>query len=264
MEKIVFADSWQGFFAEFGLRSFYDFFDYPGTERIDKKTKRRVNKLTFGDGRKRRTFFMKRFYYSHLKDTFLALRNFRQLCSQAACEWKNANLLFKNGFETYRPACYGEQMKSGLEKKSFFVTEELQDQCLTDFVAQNWSQLRQLQKEKIIVQLAKTIRKIHDAGISLPDLYVWHIFIKENQDQWNFAVIDLHRMKHNVSDRNQQIRNLGRLDYSMLDKYFDEKMRRLFIESYAADNWPGGTDLLATKIKKYSDAVSAKRNQKPY
>ncbi|KKL15131.1 hypothetical protein LCGC14_2508650, partial [marine sediment metagenome] len=32
MERIFFADSWQEFFAELGLKSFDDFFEYPGIE----------------------------------------------------------------------------------------------------------------------------------------------------------------------------------------------------------------------------------------
>lgn len=266
VEKIVFADSWQEVFAEFGLKSFDDFFGYCGGQQINKNTKRDVSILTFGDGAARKVFFLKRFHHPHYKDMLFSWRNFGRLCSQAAVEWKNANLLFENGVETYKSTCFGEQIKWGLERKSFFVTEKLPGLCLTDFVARNWPQLAQSQKEKIITSLAKTIRKIHDARINLPDLYIWHIFIRESQkpNEWDFAVIDLHRMSHNVTDKNRQIKNLGRLDHSMLDKYFDKTMRRLFIESYAGDDWPGGVDKLAGKVKKYSNAVSAKRNPRPY
>jgi hypothetical protein len=102
---------------------------------------------------------------------FFSISNFGRFCSQAACEWKNTNILLKNGIETYRPVCYGEQTRLGVERKSFFVTEEIQDRCLSDFIADNWSKLTGRQKEKIIVSLAKLIRRIHDAGISLPHDY---------------------------------------------------------------------------------------------
>lgn len=266
VERVVFANSQADIFAEYGLTSFNDFFNYPGREQINKNNKRDVNILTFGVGATRRVFFMKRFHSPHFKDMFSALQNFGRLCSQAVCEWQNANILLENGVETYRPLCYGEKTKWGLESKSFIITEQLRGRPFTDFAAQNWLQLTQPQKERIIISLAGVIRKIHDAGISLPDLYIWHIFIKENQrtGEWEFAVIDLHRMRHNVADTNQQIRNLGRLDHSMLDKYFDKAMRRLFIESYAGDDWPDGIASLAGKVKKYSAVVSSKRNPKPY
>jgi hypothetical protein len=266
VKKTVFADLWQPVFAEFGLKSFDDFFYYFDTQKINKKTKRAIRTLVLGDGPDQKVFFLKRFYHPHFKDMFFTWRSFGEFCSQARCEWENANILLANGIETYRPICYGEQRKFGLEKKSFFVTEKLQGWCFTDFVSEKWSQLAQQQKGKIIISLAKLIRKIHDAGINLPDLYVWHIFIKEGSgpNQWEFAVIDLHRMEHNMTDRNKQIRNLGRLDHSMVDKYFDDSLRRLLIESYAGKDWPGGIAKLAREVKNYSAIVSAKRNPKQY
>ena len=266
MERMVFADSWESFFFEAGFRSFDDFFDYHYEVEGLKDKKRAVNILTLGQGAERKEFFMKRFHHSHLKDMFLAWRDFGGLMSQAAVEWKNAKLLLSCGIETYRPACFGERIRWGLEKESFLVTEKLQTQCLTDFVAGNWPRLTQQQKEELIAELAGFVRRIHDAGISLPDLYVWHIFISENSSngKYEFTVIDLHRMERNVTNSSQQIKNLGRFDYSMRDEYFDDRLRRLFIESYAGDNWPGGSAKLAGKVKKYSKAILARRNQKPY
>ena len=263
-EKIVFANSWQSFFAEFGFSSFDDFFDYPARQ-MSKNSKRNAAELRLDNGIEQKMFFLKRFHNPHLKDIISAWRAFGRPTSQAAVEWINANLLLNHGIGTYRPVCLGEQTRFGIEKKSFFITEKLQGSCLTDFISQNFSQLAQPQKEKIIISLAKLIRKIHDARISLPDLYVWHIFIEENEDsEWDFAFIDLHRMAHNVTNKNHQIRNLGRLDYSMLDKYFDDRLRQLFIESYAGSDLPGGPALLADEVKKYSNKISSRRNPKHY
>jgi len=266
VERIVFADSWQPVFDEFGLRSFDDFFTFPGGERINKNNKRDVTILTFGDEPHRKLFFLKRFHNPHFKDMLFTLRNFGHLCSQAAYEWKNTELLLESGVDTYRPVCYGEQIRWGLETRSFIITEKLQAQPLTDFVGQKWQYLRTEQKKKIIVDLANFVRRIHNLNISLPDLYLWHIFIRENPSSqgWDFAVIDLHRMAHNVTNQNQQIRNLGALVHSMLDKYFDDTLRQLFIESYAGQDWSGGTTSLAVRVKKHSDAISARRNPKQY
>ena len=265
-EKIVFANSWQSFFAKSGFSSFDDFFNFVGGETINRHDRRSVKSFSVGSGPERKVFFLKRFHNPHFKDVVSAWRIFGRPSSQAKVEWTNANLLSGCGIGTYRPVCLGEQTRFGIEKKSFFITEKLPGQCLSEFVTGNWAQLPQPQKEKIIISLAKLIRKIHDAKISLPDLYVWHIFIEESKDsdEWNFAVIDLHRMRRNVTDKNQQIRNLGRLDHSMRDKYFDHRLRRLFIESYAGTDWPGGEACLAAKVKKYSKKISSRRNPKRY
>jgi hypothetical protein len=266
VERIVFTDSWQAFFADFGLKTLDHFFTFPDAKIINENNKRQVCTLTFGNEPGGKMFFLKRFHNPHLKDMLFTLRNCGSLCSQAAYEWRNANALLQNGVATYKPVCFGEKTRCGLESKSFIVTEKLQALPMTDFVRENWQKLSTEQKEKIITDLARFVRRIHDLNVSLPDLYLWHIFIKEDQSLQSreFAVIDLHRMKCNVTSRNQKVKNLGRLDHSMLDKYFDERLKRLFIESYAADNWDGDIAALVARVKKYSDKVSAKRNPKLY
>ena len=231
--------------------------------------------LTLGEGGESKVFFRKRFFKPHFKDILFAWRSFGSPISQAKLEWQNAHLLLENNIETYRPVCYGERTKFGVERKSFFITEKLAGKALSEFVCEKWSQLSPQQKEKIIVQLGRFIRRIHDALISLPDLYIWHVFIKEQPepDKYDFAVIDLHRMEHDVSSQNKLIQNLGRLHHSMVAKYFDDRLKELLIESYAGDDWQGGTAKLfgqggsaelVRQVKKYSDVVSAKRNPKPY
>ncbi|MHC4193333.1 MAG: lipopolysaccharide kinase InaA family protein [Planctomycetota bacterium] len=265
-QKMVFTDDWQAIFAKRGLRSFDDFFEYRGPQ-AENDSKRQISIITVGDCPGHKTFFIKRFHYSHFADAIFALRNFGRLCSQAQIEWENAKLLFDIGVETYRPVCYGTQTMCGLERKSVLVTEELQYQCFTDYVAGNWLTLSNQQREGIIISLAKLVRKVHDAEIGFTDLYVWHIFIREKANDniaYDFALIDLHRMERNVRNRARQIKNLGRLNYSMLDKYFDQATRRLFVESYAGDDWPGDVAKLQAEVKKYSDALLLKRNQKPY
>ncbi|MHC4148910.1 MAG: lipopolysaccharide kinase InaA family protein [Planctomycetota bacterium] len=266
MERIVFTDSWQAFFADFGLKSFDDFFAFPDAKIINENNKRQVCILTLGDEPGGKVFFLKRFHNPHLKDILFALRNSGSLCSQAAYEWRNANALLENGIATYKPVCFGERTRFGLESKSFLATEKLQALPMTDFVRENWEKLSAEQKERIITDLGRFVRRIHDLNVSLPDLYLWHIFIKEDQSLQSreFAVIDLHRMRCNVTSRNQKVKNLGRFDHSMVDKYFDERLKRLFVESYAADNWDGDIAALVARVKKYSAKVSAKRNPKPY
>lgn len=266
MEKVVFAEKRQRFFAKFGLESFDDFFDYSQGQIINKNQKRDVCRLTFGEGDNRKVFFRKRFFSPHIKDIIFARKGFGGFISQAAVEWHNANMLLENGIETYKPVCYGAQTKFGLERRSFFITEKLPGTALDEFVSKKWAQLSRQQKEAIIVSLGSLVRKIHEAKISLPDLYIWHIFIKENHHpaDYNLAVIDLHRMEHNVRSRNRLLKNLGRLDHSMLEKYFDERLRSLLIETYTGDRRPGEITNINRQVKKFSIALSAKRRKKTY
>lgn len=264
MKRTIFTDSWCQVFAEFGLRSFGDFFDHSAIEVIGSNEKRSVGKFTLGSDSQQKQFFIKRFFRPHLKDVFFAWRNLGKFCSQAQYEYENAGLLLDNGIGTYRPVCFGENTKWGIENKSFIITEKLEGLVMTDFVRQHWHNLDRHEKEKAVADLAVFIRSIHNLNISLPDLYLWHIFINKNSDGgYDFAVIDLHRMSRNVNI-NTQIKNLGRLDYSMLDKYFDEDMRHLFVKAYAGHDRPGDIVSLARKVKMFSKAISSKRRRQEY
>ncbi len=267
MENVVFADSWQPVFADFGLKSFDDFFDYRSRQPIEKNSRRDVATLTLGDGPDCKVFFLKRFHHPHFKDMLFTLRNFGQFCSQGAYEWKNANLLLENGIETYRPVCYGQQTKWGLETKSFFVTEKLWSTSLLDFVLQRWLELKRHQQEKIVATIAKLIRRLHDHNISLPDLFVWHIFINEdslNKDQCQLSLIDLHRMGRNVKNRNKKIKDLGKLYWSMSPEYFDDELKDLFICAYMGDNWTGSKAALTRRIQRRANVMAKRRKLHHY
>lgn len=270
MEQIVFADGWQGKFAESGFTEFADFFQFSDGSRINERSRRSVQMLTLNIASEQKTFFIKRFINPHIKDILFARAHFGKFYSQAECEWENAKLLFANGIKTYKPLCLGWQKTLGIEKNSFLVTEKLPGQPISEFVAKNWMQLSRTQKENILTSIAKLIRKAHDAKIGLTDLYIWHIFInqiqadEEGDPQYEFAVIDLHRMCHNVTNPNQLIRNLGRFHHSMRAEYFDENLKQFFIKAYAADNYPDDISKLYEQVENYSKKLSAKRNQKQY
>ncbi|NLH16700.1 MAG: hypothetical protein GX455_08980, partial [Phycisphaerae bacterium] len=116
--RVVFAEGWEERFADWGLRSFEDFFDYDGGLQVNRNDKRNVVEMRLGTGDKQEIFFRKRFFSPHWKDVFFTLRNFGAICSQAACEWKNAHALLDIGVETYRPVCYGEETVFGIERRS--------------------------------------------------------------------------------------------------------------------------------------------------
>jgi len=266
MKKIHVTDEYQSMFEAAGLRSYKEFFKYPGGEFINKNKKREVVKLAFEHQGTKKRFFMKRFFYPHLKDMIFTFSNFGQICSQAACEWKNAKLLLKNGIDTYKPVCYGENLSWGFEKSSFFITEEIEGVCLTDFISANWESLDKSEKENIVTSIGKLCRKIHDARMSMPDLYLWHFFMKEispDQKDYEFAVIDLHRMSQKA-DKNALYKSFAALDFSLSPKYFDDSLRALLLESYMSDNFPYDRGELLRNVAKRSAVLAARRRRHDY
>lgn len=266
MEKIVFEDPWQEFFAEAGLNSFDDFFNYAGGETINKNQRRDVSILSFGDGTSRKVFFRKRFHNPHYKDILSSWRNFGRPTPLAEAEWENLHLLLDNGIDTYKAVCFGRRTSLGLERKSFIITEKLQSTELIEFLPQKWHQIQHHQKQNVVTAMAKLARRAHKLNITLPDLSVWHIFIDEDSinGDCRLSVIDLHRMATGTESQSKKIRDLGRLFWSMSPKYFDDNLKDLFINAYMDNDWPESKTALLKKIQRRANVIAKRRKIKDY
>jgi hypothetical protein len=265
VQQVIFAESWAGYFAEFDVNTFDDFFVRLAAGAQGGNSRRNVVSFSLGADSHKKTFFIKRFFRPHFKDVIFARRNIGESCSQGRYEWENARFLIDNGVESYSPVCYGQEKRWGIETRSFVVTQELQSPCLSDFIREKWHALDRSQQEKIVAGVGAFARRIHALNVSLPDLYVYHIYVTESTaGEYDFAVIDLHRMSRNVTSVNRKLKNLGRLHHSMLDEYFDDELKQLIVKSYAAEGWDGDVTDLVTRIEKRSAVVSAKRKKKAY
>jgi hypothetical protein len=265
VRQVVFANSWSRFFRKFNVATFDDFFERLATDAKGGNSRRDVVRFSLGTDQQKKTFFIKRFFSPHFKDILFARRNIGESCSQGRYEFESARFLLYNGIGSYNPVCYGEKRMLGIETKSFVVTEELRSVCLSDFVSDKWGTLERSQQEKIVSDLGRFVRRVHELNVSLPDLYVYHVYVTENAaGNYDFAVIDLHRMSHNVTSSNQKLKNLGRLHHSMLDEYFDDELKRLLVESYAGDNFGSDVNAFIAQVERWSKAISSKRRQKSY
>ena len=264
MEKVVFEENWNTFFDSHGLRCFDDFFDYSDGDTINRNTKRNVIALKFSDGDQAKNFFMKRFFNPHFKDILFTLHNFGKICSQAELEWKNANILLDNGIETYHPVCYGFRSVFGIERQSFVVTEEINGCCLLDYLMKSWKTFPPAEKETLVIKLAKFFRKIHSTGLSLPDSYIWHVYmvnVENKANDYEFGMIDLHRMQIRTRGTGKAAMNLGRFLFSLPEGFMDARLETIFMESYLATDFPGNKDVFMGNVKKL-EAKLLKRRKK--
>jgi hypothetical protein len=212
-------------------------------------------------------FFMKRFHDPHLKDIFHTIVNHGSVCTQASSEYQYAKHLLENGIETYHPVCYGQKTIFGLERKSFFITKKIEGICLTDFITENWDLIDRNQKEQIVLAMGKIARKLHDARISMPCLFVWHLFLLNDalaDNRYEFAVIDLHRAKINFILQCNYWRNLGDLYFSLSEKRFDKGLREILLEAYIADGHPLDKNTLKRKIMKRAHKLYSRRRAMDY
>lgn len=268
MENIVYSGQWQRYFEKASFCRFEDFFYRFEGEQINKNTKRSVLVRTINDTPTPRTFFMKRFFDPHYKDMFFAVRNWGSLCSQGQLEWNCANYLMSHGVKTYQPVCYGHIRRFGLERQSFLLTEKLTGQCLMDFVAQSWHSLDDCQQADLLCELAGFCQKIHLLGVSLPDLYIYHIFIEpDSQGGYQFAVIDLHRMSVNVPGWRRlscRIENLARLNFSLRQEYFSPQQRIQLIKNSLCDLPEDTIEKATAKIFRRSEQLARRRRPPQY
>ncbi|MEN6385621.1 MAG: lipopolysaccharide kinase InaA family protein [Phycisphaerales bacterium] len=265
MQKIFIEDSWKSVLAANGMKTFEDFYHNENKTCINRNQKRNVSRIKLNTDAGEKTFYLKRFRNSHFKDTLFTFLNTGKFMSQAGYEWSNMKLLEKNNIGVPNCICYGEDVPFGLERQSFMITLELNKQCFTDFVNQNWASLPQDEKEKIIIALAGTLSKIHKIGIGLTDLYVWHIYIsKTEKGDYDFAFIDLNRMKRNCYGQSERMKNLGRLLFSMQENYFDKSLRRLLIETYAEEMKFKDIEALIRRVKRFSKKYKARKKFPPY
>lgn len=266
MENVIFSESWKDYFEKSGFKTFDDFFKYdPGTV-INKNSRRDVTRFELNDGGDKRTFFMKRFRRPHIKDMVFSFLSFRKICSQGQLEFNNATLLLEHGIETYRPVCFGQRINFGIESESFFITEEIDGVCFTDWLVENYEEIDSGQRDVVMVSMAEFVRRLHRAGVSMPDLYVWHLYLLNpiDVDNLKWAVIDLHRMSHSVKNSDRKIRNLGSLDYSMLDKYFSAEMKKTFVRAYVKNDGLFADVRVTKKMKDRSAQICKRRSKKEY
>ena len=266
MDKVVFAESWEPYFARLGLRTFDDFYDCAETVTVNRNRKRDVLKLTLGEGPDRNVFFMKRFHDPHLKDILAAWHGCDGLTSQAGVEWRNSRRLQENGIGTYQGVCVGERTRWGLEKTSFFLTLELGAVCLLDFVIDNWQTLDRGRQEEIVVAMARFARTLHGLNISLPDLQLWHLYLPPSgsPNDGSLSVIDLHRMTWPVRSEKKKAKDVGRLLWSMLPDYFDADHRQLLLDTYFADLDGARRRALVRSIERFEATLNRRHTARRY
>ena len=262
MERVVFNEDARQLFLSAGLERVSDFVNYADGQAVNKNSKRHVVAFDLGQGDATRRFFMKRFVRPHFKDMLSSLRSFGRPCSQAHTETSNAEFLLENGIETYHPVCYGEQTVWGVEKVSFFVTSRIEGKSMTDFITKNWSHIPNSTQATIFADIGKLVRKLHQARISMPDLYIWHIFLLDESDSNGnrFALIDLHRMIRNTHSQHARLRDLAALFYSLPPRYFGEELKQAFLGGYLPDNSPIARDRLLAQIERRAEKITRRRS----
>jgi hypothetical protein len=71
-------------------------------------------------------------------------------------------------------------------------------------------------------------------------------------------------MRINISSRQQRIRNLAALNFSMLDEYFDEPLRELLLETYLSEYSQNDKEVFCRGLRDRSNKLAARRGSPKY
>ncbi|MBN1818631.1 MAG: hypothetical protein JW828_14815 [Sedimentisphaerales bacterium] len=264
MDEVRFVPGWEPVFQRVGLRTVGDFFSFDRGQIINKNSRRHVMVYTLDTEQGPVRLFMKRYQRPHFKDIWFAFGNTGRICSQARFEWINIHTLLDHGIDTYHPVCFGQSMRGPLEQCSFLVTQEIAGPCLTDYLRQHWSAMSPADQRNLISALALLVRRMHQAGISMPDLYVWHVFVtRQEGSDYGLALIDLHRMKARCR-RFEKIRNLAALDYSMAETYFNPEIKSLFWDAYFNGQSSSDREQFLSRVNRRSQKLRKRRKPPSY
>jgi len=175
-----------------GFSTFDDYLSARGETVNASHVGRDVVRLDLDDGGKTLTGFLKRCGPSDLKDALKDLLRLRRVRTKARVEFEMLREFARAGLDVPRALAFGERVVGGRDRASFLMVERLPcGRPLDALLAEPADPVR---RRRLVDALADFVRRMHDAGLSHPDLYAKHLFVEERPDgSWSVATLDLQR-----------------------------------------------------------------------
>ncbi len=233
-ESFQIDKSHQQNFAKTGLKSIDDIFNFSSGKNLHKSGLASYkNRTEFEiDGR---IFFMKRYSRPPISVQIKNWLCHKKIITCGQIDFEISQKLKKSGINTVKTVCYGWELNKSLEKRSFSITEKIADsesleQKLPNYVTGSQSPENRAKKITFLNQLAKYIKRFHNAGFRHRDLYLCHIFYDSDN---TFSLIDLARVfKPTLLAKKYLIKDLTQLYYSSKASNFTKADKLRFYLAY--------------------------------
>ncbi|MCK5269470.1 MAG: lipopolysaccharide heptosyltransferase II [Sedimentisphaerales bacterium] len=201
-------------------------------------TRERIKLELTDDTGQKVVLYLKR-YGSHSMAALLKRRLIRRSRAAAAVFDFTAGLnLAEKGVPVARPIAYGQQSNWLGEKRSFVIFEELPNadalERLMPRLPEQQKQYKLLQdKNELVRQIARLVRRLHENGFYHRDLYLSHIFLcRDRYDNERLCLIDLQRVfRPLIYSRRWRVKDLAQFYFSARD-YFNETNMTNFFKAY--------------------------------
>jgi heptose I phosphotransferase len=161
----------------------------------------------------------------------------------ALAEWRNLQWAKSQGIPVPEPVAAGEFIGPLLHLESFLAIKELTGllplhEAIPLAARQLPPEAFRRWKRKIVVEVARLTRLLHQGGHYHKDFYLCHFFTHDAlnpnaKQEGQIALIDLHRLGHHPwAGQHWQLKDLGQLLYSSDISGIDDRDRLRFLHLY--------------------------------
>ena len=162
-------------------------------------------------------------------------------------EWHGIHHLDRINIQTMTPAGYGMANRNPARRKSFIITEALEDTISLEEFCGRWkthppqNDVEVRYKRWLIDQLARTSRVMHNSGANHRDYYLIHFLLRKGYDdsvklspeKSHLFLIDLHRMQlRKYTPYRWRVKDIAGLYFSSMDMNLSKRDLYRFISVY--------------------------------
>lgn len=179
------------------------------------------------------------------------LLSLRMPVFSAKNEWKAIEHLHRHGVDTMTAVAYGYRGVAPLWTESFLITEGLKN-CISleeVFLKGVWKTLTVAERRDLVRLLAKTVKKMHEAGVNHRDCYLCHFLW--NREENRLYIIDLHRsqIRTRVPHR-WLLKDIASLYFSSLSQDIPSSYFMRFAKVYGPDKLKDLLPSISKKVEK--------------
>jgi tRNA A-37 threonylcarbamoyl transferase component Bud32 len=179
-------------------------------------------------------YFIKQHFGSGWREIFKNLLYLRLPILGAQNEYRAIQRLHELGVATMTIAGYGSQGWNPAQRKSFIVTEALNDTETLEDLTREWKASPPTVKFKraLTLQVAEIARRLHENGVNHRDFYLCH-FRLDKLDPHKLYLIDLHRAQlRSKTPRRWITKDLGGLYFSSMEIGLTKRDLLRFMKAY--------------------------------
>ncbi|MBM4017243.1 MAG: hypothetical protein FJ288_02780 [Planctomycetes bacterium] len=199
MEHLEIHSEYQALLEASGLAAFDALFAAGERHRIDGHLRRSASRLELrGPGGEAAVIFLKRQWGGAARPAMKDLLDLRLPMLPAKREWLNAARLRQAGIAVAAPVAWGYS-RSSAGPRALIAFREVAGPSLASWLRQAAAAPESVSpalRRAVAEALGLAIRRLHDAGISFPDLYAKHVYLEGLEAGWpRVVLIDAARLR---------------------------------------------------------------------